>query len=80
MSHVKPRETSPYELQSSYQQLVRSLDLLIEEEKRLQLLTTSLESCSRTQAHADVVVNHVRSAELIVTIWGVQAQSEHIGR
>ena len=57
----------------SYEQLVCALDLLIEEEKRLDLRSRVPKSPSHIQASKDLAVNHARTAEVLATLWRVQA-------
>lgn len=52
--------------------IVRALDLLIEEEKRLEERALKSDGSHRFQAMADLTVNHSRTADLLVTLLRLQ--------
>ncbi len=51
----------------------RTLDLLLEEEKSLTGILQGPETPGRTQAMVELIVNHARTAELLIRLWRLQA-------
>ena len=58
--------------QQRYQQLAQTLDLLIEEEKRLERVAGCADPVHQGQSWVDLAVNHSRTADLLSVLWQLQ--------
>ena len=76
MDYVQFQVPAQQSADRAHEQWVRMLDLLIEEEKRLEVTARNSDGLYKAQALADLTVNHSRTADLLVVLWGLQAETE----